>query len=582
MASPEIEEIKARLNVVDVIGQYVELRRAGRNWNARCPFHKERTPSFMVSPERGTYICFGCGEKGDIFSFIEKMEGIDFRAALTQLADKAGVTLSKLPVKAPEVKAQEEQFKDRLMACCQEALQFFETELAKRADVLGYIRNRSVSDTTRHIWRVGYAPAAWSSLCAHLLSKGFVHEEITGAGLGITSEKKRGELYDRFRGRIMFPIFDTAGRAIAFSGRHFEDMPESRKEASPPRDTPAKYVNSPETVLFKKSRVLYGLHAAKETIRKVDCALLVEGQFDLLLAHQSGLRFAVAVSGTALTPEHLTILSRYTKRLVLGLDNDAAGLRSGLKSAAMALGSGFDVKIPRLPDDCKDPADAAAKDPELLRAAVRESRTAIEFFLDALRKSAKDERAYKKLVESAVLPLIAALPSRIEAAHFVAIVANRLQVPEDAVRAEVATAARKNLSSYGSAADAVSETPARSEQVSLTRLEKAVGMILMRPDVPAAARSALAELLGAGRTQEIEKKVTPQAEEFRFLFEELGDESEAIESLMETIRQEKLDEDIATTRSALRVAQTAGDPEREAELLKNIQALAKQKHALKK
>ena len=578
MASPEIEQIKERLNIAEVVGQYVQLQKAGRNMRARCPFHKERTPSFMVSPERGTYMCFGCSEQGDIFSFVEKMEGIDFRTALVQLADKAGVKLPKFSAVSAEQKNKEEQLTERLLACGEAATQFFEIELNKQKAAQEYLAKRTVLPATIKTWRVGYAPASWEALAKHLIESGFTKEEIVGAGLGLRSEKKPDELYDRFRGRIMFPIFDMANRVIAFSGRFFENVEGSREERE--GTEPAKYVNSPETLLFKKSRTLYGLHAAKETIRKADCILLVEGQFDLLLAQQSGLRFAVAVSGTALTPEHLSLLSRYSKRLVLGLDNDVAGLRSGIKSAALALALGFDVKVPQLPDDCKDPADTAAKDPELLKTAVRESKTAIEFFLEALKKDAKDERAYKKIVESQILPLIAALPSKIDQAHFIAIVAGRLRVPEEAVRAEVAKTRAHGHSPHPGVPEKAVDAPAAHPDGRLSRLEKTAALIIFHTDLTHDARQKLAELLGEDRIQEIKEQTAARAEEFRFQFDSIErEDAEIFEMLLAAIAQEKLEEAVSAARRELHEAHLAGDASKELESTRKIQALAKEKHS---
>ncbi|MGH7141417.1 MAG: DNA primase [Minisyncoccia bacterium] len=598
MASPEIEQIKERLNIAEVVGGYVQLQKAGRNFRARCPFHKERTPSFMVSPERGTYMCFGCGEKGDVISFVQKMDGIDFRSALQQLAERAGVALPKFSAKAPEQKAKEDQLRDRLLVCLEAAAEFFESELQKRNDVREYVAKRAVSEASARAWRIGYAPAAWDALSKHLLEKKFTSEEIIGAGLGIASRNNSqgssvdpgsqrtvpgdsARLYDRFRGRIMFPIFDNANKVIAFSGRFFKQVPGSHEEGEP-----AKYVNSPETALFKKSRTLYGLNAAREAMRKLDCILLVEGQFDVVLAHQSGLRFAAAVSGTALTPEHLALLSRYSKRLLLALDADAAGLRSGLRSAAMALALGFDVKIPTMPEGCKDPADAAAKDPELLRAAVRESKTAIEFFLDALRRDAKDERGYKKMVEGQVLPLIAAIPSRIDEAHFALLVATRLNVPEDAVRAEVEKHTRGRIASlYQSEPGDETQAPtaAVAEEEKLSRLERATAMLLVRADLPQDTRAALVTIIGEDRVAHIAARAERDAEALRFEFEAIEVEGEdAYRLLLDTVAREKRQEELAEARAELRHAQSLGDAEATAAAVARIQTLAKEKHAGKK
>jgi DNA primase len=512
----DVQQIKDRLNIADVVGQYVQLKRAGRNLTARCPFHKERTPSFHVSPERGTYICFGCGEKGDIFSFVEKIESIDFKTALEELAKKAGVELHHTFTP----KAENKEKDARIYGAIDAAAAFYEQELRKRNDVGEYLKNRGVTDETKAHWRLGYAPPHWRDLLEHLTSLGFTTDEIVDAGL-VAKIEKDGEsrVYDRFRGRAMFPIADVQGRIVAFSGRFFENVAsDAHKAPSETRAEPAKYVNSPETVLFKKSRTLYGLDKAKASIRKADCILLVEGQFDVVLSHQSGLTFTVALSGTALTGEHLSLLSRLSKRLVLALDADEAGIRSGLKSALMAIEAGFDVKIPTFPNG-KDPADVAKENPELLKAAVRTSKTAVEFFLDALRPAARDERVYKKNVERQVLPLIAAMQSRIEQEHFVRIVANRLGVSEGAVRAEVA----KVKTQPQVEANATAPVPHLQESPS-DPLEKKIAMLIAYFGAETELRAKLNVLVGAERIAEIESEYAHESEKLRFRFEqELGE-----------------------------------------------------------
>lgn len=499
----DVQQIKDKINIVDIVGQYVTLRRAGRTYTGKCPFHKERTPSFHVSPERGTYKCFGCGEGGDVFSFLQKIDGTDFPTVLKQLAEKAGVTLTPRSG-ARAATPQEKEHEERLRDVCEAAVSFFQSKLKERADVQDYLRTRGVAAETIAEWRLGYAPAEWESLSKHLIAAGFAKDDIVDAGFALKSEKRAGEIFDRFRGRIMFPIFDVAGKPIAVSGRFFEKVPGAKGE-----DEPAKYVNSPETALFKKSRVLYGLDRARAHIRKVDCVLLVEGQFDLILAHQSGLPFAVALSGTALTDEHLSILGRLSKRLVLALDADTAGVRSGLKSAYMALVAGFDVKVPTFPEG-KDPADVARENPELLKAAIRTSKTAVEFFLDALRPGARDSRAYAKIVEASILPLIAAAGSKIEQDQYIRLVAGRLGVSEAAVRSEVA---KKPLPGSTD----VSETaPAGTAGVSLLPLEKKIGMLLFGWS---GSREFLEALLGAPRLAELEGRLSPQAPDLQILFD---------------------------------------------------------------
>ncbi len=587
MSNDQVQQIKDRLNIVDVVGQYVKLQKAGRNYRACCPFHKERTPSFMVSPERGSYMCFGCGEKGDILSFVQKMDGVDFKTALRQLGEKAGVEVKFSH--APEYTQEHKEHDERLREVCEEAAKFFEAELAKRPDALEYLRKRAVTDETRTTWRIGYAPAAWEELSAHLHVHGYADDEIVDAGLALRSEKKAGEIYDRFRGRIMFPINDNGGRVIAFTGRHFEDMPHRGEpsvntEGSPLYTEAAKYVNSPETDLFKKSRVLYGFDHAKESMRKTDCTMLVEGQFDVILSHQAGLPFAVAVSGTALTEDHLAILGRMSKRLVLALDNDAAGLKAGLRSAAMAYAHGFDVKVPTITGSAKDPADLVAQDPVLWRHAVRDAKPAIEFFLEALRPHAKDERAYKKLVEAQVLPLIGAMQSKIDQAHFIHVVAERLRVPDDAVRFEVERIVRQQAQSAAHVPSAAPEQAEREPMLNVAAempsLERAAGMLLFHPQVTPELREGLNEVLDAARIADISARLAGESERLSFEFDALGLDAEfSARSLLTMIERATIDERIAQVCAELSVAVNLPDSARISELNKKLTELARKKHS---
>ena len=538
----QIQEIKDKLPINEVVGQYVQLRRAGHNFVGRCPFHKERTPSFHVSPERNSYMCFGCGEKGDIFTFIEKIDGVDFVTALKQLADRAGVVLEERSY-ADQAQAEERKNKEeKLLEVCEAATTFFEAQLVERKDVLDYLHTRGVHSETIKEWRLGYAPANWEEVSKHLIAKNFTKVDIVDAGLAAKSERKPGEIYDRFRGRIMFPLSDASGKVIAFSGRFFEKVAGSREEGDP-----AKYVNSPETLLFRKSKVLYGFDRARASIRKYDCILLVEGQFDVVLSHQSGLPFTVALSGTALTQEHLSLLGRLSKRLVLALDGDAAGIRAGLKSATMAISAGFDVKIPEFKGG-KDPADLARENPELLKAAVRTSKPAVEFFLEALRAGARDDRAYKLRIEQQLLPLLKVIPSPIDQAHFVRVVASRINTPEDAVFA----ALRKALvvADYEAPTE-VAEVVQRDE-VQLPPLERSAGMLIFRFEEKKELKERLEALLGSDRLASIETKLLPDKERLLFEFELFGTDTEAIaEALITTIERSVIEEEMKSLREAL-------------------------------
>ena len=585
MQSPEVVQIKERLNIVEVVGAYVKLQKAGRNWRACCPFHKERTPSFNVSPERGSYMCFGCGEKGDVFSFVQKMDGVEFGVALRQLAERAGVELPKRGQGAYIAPTPEQTEKvDRLREICDAATAFFEEQFLANKAVKKYVAERGVTDETRGRWRIGYAPAQWRTLSEHLTARGFSQDDIIDAGLSLRSQKRSDEIYDRFRGRIMFPLFDASGRTIAFSGRFFEKTEGGHEEGEP-----AKYVNSPETELFKKSRVLYGFDKAKEAVRKHDCVMLVEGQFDVVLSHQAGLPFVVAVSGTALTEEHLALLGRFTKRVIMALDNDAAGLKAGLRGTQMALGLGFDVKVPVI-EGGKDPADLVRQDPEILRAAVRSATTAIEFFLHALRPMAKDERGYKRLAETHVVPLIAAVKSKIDQAHFVRITAEALNVPEDAVRAEVAKAAASTAAhgagvtpspsggglGRGSGDTLPVEAPS-SEPLPL--LDKKVAMLLARFGAESDTGVRVLEIIGAERTAEIQTRTTSLTDRLLFEFEGLGDaDEESAANILADLERSTLSERITVARRDLRAAELARNTEESARLTNLITTLTRKQH----
>jgi DNA primase len=411
MADGTVQQIKDKLSIVDVVGQYVKLERAGTSLRARCPFHAERTPSFHVSPERGTYHCFGCGVGGDIFTFVQEIDGLDFKGALKVLAEKAGVPLVfEKPEKRDE--------RDRLFELLEVATIFFANKMNDAART--YLTERGMKEDTIQLFRLGWAGNSWSELCENLKSKGYSEKEIELAGMGKKTE--RG-MNDKFRNRIMFPIGDSAGRIIGFSGRSFG------ADASP--EAP-KYLNSPETPLFHKSRILYGFDKAKMAIRKVNCAILVEGQMDLLASHQAGWANTLAVSGTAFTQEHASLIKRVTDNMVLALDADEAGIKAAGKAARAALQGGLNVKVAKLPSGL-DPADLILKDPEEWRAAIRDSKDIITFLLDVLEEHAKQPDRFRRNVEAVVLPFISDVQSPIEREQYLQMIAKRLGVSVEAV-----------------------------------------------------------------------------------------------------------------------------------------------------
>lgn len=417
MSSP-VEQIKEKLDIATVVGSYIKLERAGGNFRAKCPFHNEKTPSFMVSPDRGTYHCFGCNRGGDIFSFVEEIEGTDFRGALRVLADRAGVVLTR-------ENPQERNERDRLFALLSDATLFYRRELRKNTDAIQYLRKRGLLPATIDEFQIGFAPNDWHSAENYLRGRGYTEMELEKTGMSIRSEKG---IYDRFRSRIMFPLCDSSGRIVGFTGRVFNS------------DDPAKYVNSPETSLYNKSKILFGLSLAKTSIREAGSAILVEGQMDLIMAHQAGTKNSVAVSGTALTGFHLEMLKRFADKLLFSFDSDDAGLSAAKKSAIPALHMGFDVRAIELGDE-KDPADLILESPEKWLSAIQKSKHIVEFFLSVLQKKSGDKRAFRLAVEKNVLPILASIDSKIDREHFVDIVATFLDLSRDSVAEEVQKAA---------------------------------------------------------------------------------------------------------------------------------------------
>ncbi len=416
MSSP-VEQIKERLSIADVVSSYVKLERAGNNFKARCPFHNEKTPSFFVSPVRESFHCFGCNKGGDIFTFVAEFEGLDFKGALKVLADRAGVKLSS----SEDPKLRNE--KDAIYAVLEKATVFWENNLVKNADALSYLKKRGLNEDTIKDFRLGFAEDSFTSLASFLKKSGISGETMEKAGLVVSSPKGH---YDRFRSRIMFPIFDSAGRVVAFSGRIFgkED------------DKAGKYVNSPETVLYSKSKILYGFDRAKQEIRKNDLCVLVEGQMDLIMSHQAGVKNAVALSGTALTEHHLNIISRLASNLVVALDSDQAGMSAAKRSVEMALGGGLEVKVADIPEGL-DPADLILKSPKEWTKIVSSAKHAVEFYLDKIISSGADGRKIKMDVSKMVLPLVSRLHNKLEQSHFVKEISRKIKVSEEHVWEEV-------------------------------------------------------------------------------------------------------------------------------------------------
>ena len=341
--SSNVEQIKNRLSIIDVVGSYLKLEKAGVNFKTRCPFHNEKTPSFFVSPGRDSYYCFGCNRNGDIFNFVQEFEGVDFVGSLKILADRAGVKLQKIDSKT-------EDQNQRLFNILEESSSFYQRKLQDNKEALEYLKSRGLTEKTIKDFSLGFAPDEWGALMNYLKSKGYSEKEMDKAGL---IKESGGKTYDRFRSRIIFPINDPSGRAVAFSGRIFG------KESS----KIPKYLNSPETSIFKKSYILFAYDKAKLEIRRSSFAVIVEGNIDVLMAHQAGYRNTIAPLGTALTREQVEKISKLTNRIVIAFDSDSAGFSASSRGARIALSLGIDLKVAAIPKGF-DPADLIIKDVE--------------------------------------------------------------------------------------------------------------------------------------------------------------------------------------------------------------------------
>lgn len=420
MISP-IEEIKNRLDIVEVISSYIKLQKVGANFRALCPFHSEKKPSLFVSPTRQIWHCFGCGAGHSIFDFIMKIEGVEFGDALRILAKKAGIELK--PTK-PELKTE----RQRLYEISELACRFFEKQLSESSagkEAKKYLLERGITEPAIKKWRLGYAPDIGQALSDFLVSRGYKREEIQKAGLSLRDEK--GNFYDRFRSRIIFPFFDLNSQVIGFAGRIFASH----------QDEVAKYLNIPNTLLYDKSRFLYGLDKAKVEIRKKDFTILVEGYTDAILAEQAGFANVVATSGTALTAWQLNILKRYSENLLTAFDMDVAGEGATKRGIDLAINQGFNLKVVVMPKE-KDPADIISENPKEFEKLIEKARSIFDFYFETTFSRFNPETAEgKREISRIILPKIKQIPNKIVMAHWIQELSRRLGVAERDIEEEL-------------------------------------------------------------------------------------------------------------------------------------------------
>ncbi len=421
-----VEDVKNRLSIEDVISRYVELKRAGRNFKGLSPFNNEKTASFMVSPDKQIWHDFSSGKGGNMFSFVMEMEGIDFRGALELLARQAGVDLSQYQ-RSDSGRGKQ---KERLGEILELATKFYQIQFSKNQKALEYIlKTRKFSKQTALEFKIGYSPSSGKSLTKFLLSKGYSAAELKSAGLATQRGK---ELNDMFRGRIMIPLQDPFGKVIGFTARLLKDEPNA-----------PKYINTPQTMLYDKSRHVYGLHLAKEAIRKGGYAVAVEGNLDVIASHQAGQKQVVATAGTAMTEQHLKMLGRLTNDVRLAFDQDKAGLAAAERAIPLASKAQVSLSIITVTDG-KDPDELIQKDPKLWEAAIEAPQYAVDWLVDQYlvkldTKSAKGKREFTDIL----LKVISALDDSVEQDHYVTRLSKLIGVSADSLRTKLSRSGQK-------------------------------------------------------------------------------------------------------------------------------------------
>lgn len=474
-----VQDIKGRLDIVDVVSEYIPLKPGGSGaFKANCPFHNEKSPSFYVSRPRQSWHCFGCDQGGDLISFVMRMEGMEFREALEHLAQKTGVILPKFDGEKASQRKRLHEVNDVAMRFFRASLQNLPTAEHARA----YLAKRGVDDLTADLFQIGYAPESWDALTIALQSKGVTESELLLAGLVGKREKGTG-VYDRFRNRLMFPIADVHGNIVGFTGRILTDSKEE-----------AKYVNTPETSVYRKSAVLYGLDKAKGEIRRQDVAVIVEGNMDVVGSHQFGVTHVVASSGTALTTEQLALLKRFTTNLAIAFDQDNAGNAATLRGLDLARAQDFNIKVITLPPEAgKDPDDAVRKNPELWKQAIKDAVGIMEWiYRNAFRSQVSgvsgqvSEAEKKKEIARMVMPEIKRIADPVERDHWIKKLSKDIDTSEQALRdamVRVPAAAQSKPGIQPQKKEQAAVPPRLGNDNSLDHEKRLFAMAIYRPEL---------------------------------------------------------------------------------------------------
>ncbi len=407
----DAEQIKSRLDIIDIVKEYVPLKQMGSNWRANCPFHQEKSPSFMVSKEKQIWHCFGCNQGGDVISFVQQYEGLEFPEALRLLADRAGVVLQTTGQQTGPSSGEKSLLWQLNEIACQQWQKNLWSDSAAAKKTLDYLHNRGLQDSTIKQWGLGLSLEAWDDLSVTLRTSGHKDQDLVHSGL---VQQKDGRIFDRFRSRLMFPIRDVQGKIAGFTARTLAGI------AFDQEDFGGKYINSPQTAVYNKSSILYGLDLAKSAVKQSDYIIVVEGNMDVIMSHQAGIKHVVAVSGTALTGDQLRLIKRFTQNIILAFDADAAGSQALYKSGIVSA-SDFEMNVKALMIvGGKDPADIVQHDPEDWRQLLRQSIPIVDFYYQEILKRVDLSRAdHKKIAVQKMLSILAALKSNVEQDHYV-------------------------------------------------------------------------------------------------------------------------------------------------------------------
>lgn len=593
-----VEEIKARIPIEELISSYVKIDKSGRSYKARCPFHNEKTASFFISPERGGYYCFGCAAKGDIFSFVEQFEGLDFKGALKVLAEKAGVKLV--------VDQKNDNERDQYFKITEQVAVYFEDQYKKSKPVQDYIKSRGINPESRESFRIGWAPEGWQNLLNYLKTKGWSEGIIEKAGFIKQREdstdgsvkfsgKDASRYYDRFRGRIMFPITDSSGRVVAFTGRILKDDGQS-----------AKYLNSPETPIFIKSQILFGLDKAKSEIRRLNYSILVEGQMDLILSHQVGVKNTIAASGTALTDQaqndsgvvsNLGMVRRLSSNMIIALDSDKAGKTATMRAvAATALSMGMSVKIADASAEGfmgKDPADLILQNPENWKTVLKNARHVIEFELGNIMNEIKDPHRLGRVIKDRIFPFLSKMDSEMDKAFYMKMISEKAGLNEQAVwddlrkfekTVKVENSAKNISSSNNQQNKSFSSQTNKDSRIDMVqrRMFGLLSLIEKNDNTQADKYRDKIKTIADSNYKNIIEKIKPHLSDIVFEAESFyGDDKNRLhihmDELLANFELDIINEELIETMTKLRQAEKAGNTDVVAEMAKKCQELSVRK-----